>query len=196
MISGRRPGRAAGIARHVGDDDHVLVARVAADQSFEHGLLAVPHAVRHVLRVRPNSRCGNGRSSRGTALAPSRPRSTGHRAGIPAAPRAARRASADRTGRSASARRRRACRARRPRPGRAARPSAAAAFGPRGAFLSTTRRPRANRDLETPRRMAAANQRPHRPPSPMSEPRSQPVSAINLRKKRRVKVMSVVEHSA
>ncbi len=53
MNLGPQAGGAAGIARHVRDDDLVLVHRVAPDEALEHRLLAVPHAVGHVLRRVP-----------------------------------------------------------------------------------------------------------------------------------------------
>ena len=52
---GPQAGGAAGVARHVGDDDLLLVRRVAADEALEHRLLAVSHAVGHVPGVVPFS---------------------------------------------------------------------------------------------------------------------------------------------
>ena len=45
----------AGVARHVGDDDLLLVLRVLADGAFKHRLLAVADAVFHILGVIPAS---------------------------------------------------------------------------------------------------------------------------------------------
>ena len=50
---GARPDRAAGVAAHVRDHDLILLHRIATDEALKHRLLAVAHAVGHVLRAIP-----------------------------------------------------------------------------------------------------------------------------------------------